>query len=51
MHEGFLFECLLGYENITNIFLAVILKSHKFDSCIFNTRSTALKVEKLQELS
>lgn len=51
MHEGIFYGCFLDYENITNICFGCGSQSHEFDLCILNSKSIALKVKKLQEIS
>lgn len=44
MREGAFYECFLDYKNITNICFGCGSQSHKLDSCIFNSKSIALKL-------
>lgn len=47
MHDGIFYECLLGYENITDICFDCGSQSHRLNSCVLNSKSIAFKVEKL----
>lgn len=49
--DGVCHECLLDYENITIICFGCGSQSQKFDTCRFNSRNIALKLENFQELS
>lgn len=46
-----LYECFLDYENITNICNGCDSQNHTFDSCSFNTKSVAFRIERVQEPS
>lgn len=49
--DGNMYECLLDCENITNICFGCGSQSHRFDTCMFNSKSIIFKVEKLSEVS
>lgn len=49
IRDDSLYECFIGYENITNICYGCGSQSHKFDSHSF--KNVAFLVEKLQEPS
>lgn len=49
--ERFFYERLPHYENITNICFRCGSQLHNFDSCMFNSKSIALKIEKSHEVS
>lgn len=49
--NGNLYECLLDYENITNIYVGCGSQSNRFGTCMFNYKSIILKMEKLLEVS
>lgn len=51
MLEGVYYECILDYENITNIYFGCGTQSHKFDSCKFYSKIVAFNIEKFQEIS
>lgn len=50
-YVGSIHECLLDYENITNICFRCGSQSHKFDTCSLKSKSIAIRIEKFQETS
>lgn len=49
--EGVVYECLLDYENITNIYFRCGRQSHKFESCALTFESSGIRIENFQEAS
>lgn len=49
--DGILYECLLDFENITNVCYSCGSQSHESRTSLFNSESIAFRIEKLQELS
>lgn len=51
IHDGDCYDCLLDFENITSICFGCGSQSHKFDTCMLNSKCISLKLEKFQEIS
>lgn len=48
--ESVIYECLLDYENITNICFGCGSQSHKFDSCTLNSKNIAIELRNFKNL-
>lgn len=51
IHCGSVYECLVDYENIISICYGCGSENHKFDACSFNSKSMAIRIERVHESS